>query len=136
MAFNPAMLAPLLQLINSSGGSGGASTNMMNNAFSSQALTQGAGGGVGGGGAGMGMSMGGPPRVNNQSSNTKDDPLGLKIGARISGVGDALANMPMWETQLQPFTAPYQGPAVGPAGFNPGEAALLTLMQRISAGGR
>jgi len=128
MAFDPAMLAPLLELINNSGGPGGAATNIMNNAFSTQASIGGAGGG---GGAGMGMSA---PRVN--GSGAPPEPIGEMLGSRISGIGDALANMPMWETQLQPFTAPYQGPAVGPAGFNPGEAALLALMQRISAGGR
>jgi len=128
---DPITMAALMQFMQSSGGANGAATNMMNNAFSSQALTGGVGGGVGGGGAGMGMSA---PRVN--GSGAPPEPIGEMLGSRISGIGDALANMPMWETQLQPFTAPYQGPAVGPAGFNPGEAALLALMQRISAGGR
>lgn len=99
--------------------------------FTSNALNQVQhGGGAGGADA---QWMQGPPQVNTQKPK---EPLSEVLGNRLTAVGDALSNAPMWETQLQPFSAPYRGPAIGPAGFNPGEAALLALMQRIAQGGR
>ena len=123
MAFPVAALAGLIPLLTQQQGGGGGgmrvtSGNIMDS-LSPEAM--------------QALQPQGPPQVNNQGGGK--DPLGVGIGSRLAAIGDSMANQPMWETQLQPFSAPYSGPAVGPAGYNPGEAALLALMQRISAGG-